>query len=773
VTTLPASTYRLQLHARFDFDAARAVVPYLYELGVDWIYLSPVFAARQGSEHGYDVIDPGAVNAALGGREGLVQLADDVHAAGMKVLVDIVPNHQAVTTQNPRWTAMLRDGEGSQAARWFDVDWSGNDRVPARKLAWPVLALEPHEEIERGALALDRGPDGAAVLRYDAETLPVVGDLSADLTDVLAAQSYVLLQWRTGSPFRNYRRFFDVSELVGVRVEDDEIFAASHELLGELLRDGVVDGIRVDHVDGLADPAAYLVALRAMAGAVPIFVEKILATGETLPAEWPVDGTTGYEYTNDLTALLVDPDGRAVLEAALRDENEHVPFPTVQRRAEREVLRGLFVAEWAWIRRRLADAALEDALAALTVALPVYRTYGVGGQPWSPRDREWLARAAEIARSELDADPGAVNAAVQRLVSDGELLVRWQQLTGAVMAKGHEDTACYRYPALLAQAEVGGDPGDPVLDAVVRTHDRARARLADGRLGMTATSTHDTKRSEDVRARLAALSERADAFELALGRWRALVQPAEGVTRVEARFVAQTLLGVWPTDERDIEATAARVDQYLVKALREAKQLTSWLDPDESHEADVRALARRSFEDGGQLLRKAFGSLLDELVEAGERDALAQLTWKLGLPGTADIYQGTELLDLSLVDPDNRRPVDFDARARLLATGEAPPKLRYTTAGLRARREHRELFVAGDYMPLDVAGAFAFARRAGAEWAIVIARVPGPPPSGALALPDGAPSTWTDVYTERAHAAPLAPGEILGAAPAALLIASA
>ena len=769
----PASTYRVQLHAQFDFDAARAIVPYLRDLGVDWMYLSPVFAARQGSEHGYDVIDPCTVNGELGGYEGLVRLAADVHAAGMGILVDIVPNHQAATTQNPRWTAMLRDGDGSHAARWFDVDWSGNDRVPPGKLVWPMLGHEPEEEIASGALALARGPDGVPVLRYGTEMLPVVGDVAAGIDGLLAEQSYELMQWRTGDPFRNYRRFFDVSELVGVRVEDEEIFAASHALLAALVRDGIVDGVRVDHVDGLADPAAYVVALRRLVGDVPIFVEKVLAAGETLPDEWPVDGTTGYEHTNDLIALLIDPAGRAALEAALREENEEVPFPTVERRAKREVLRGLFTAEWLRLRRRLDDASLEDALAALTVALPVYRTYGVVDAPFSARDRAWLGRAAEIAVTDHGADAAAISRVIKRLAHDGVLLVRWQQLTGAVMAKGHEDTACYRYPALLAQAEVGGDPGDPVDDALARAHERGRARLTDGRLGMTATSTHDTKRSEDVRARMAALSEHADEFESALARWRAVVRPAQGVTRVEQRFVAQTLLGVWPTDAHELSSVAARVDEYLLKALREAKQLTSWLDPDESHEADVRALASRTFENGGRIMREAFGALLDELVAAGERNALAQLTWKLGMPGTADVYQGTELVDLSLVDPDNRRPVDFGARARLLASGPAPPKLRCTAAGLRARRAHRALFVAGEYIPLDVPGCFAFARRHDREWVIAIARVPGAAPDGALARPEGAPATWRDVYTDRTLDAPLALPDIFAVYPAALLIASA
>lgn len=798
----PASTYRLQLNARFDLDAARELVPYLRELGVAWLYLSPVFAARQGSEHGYDVVDPNVVNPELGGREALDRLAAAVRDAGMGILLDIVPNHQAASTQNPRWVAMLRDGPASEAARWFDVDWRGGEAVAEGVLVWPLLGRDLDHELADGSLMLDAGPHGAPVLRYGAEVLPVVGAPTGSVREVLERQHYRLVQWRSGSALRNYRRFFDIGELAGVRVEDPAVLHDSHELVRALISSSTVHGLRVDHVDGLADPAGYLDALRAMAGeAAFVVVEKILGTDEALPADWPVDGTTGYEIADALTGVLVDPGGRARLEDALLRDNDGVRFPTVQRRAKREVLFGLFEAEWARVRRLLDEASLSpDALAALTVALDVYRTYfsDVRG---TDDDRRRVEHAAAAAGEDATSDVVAVRAVASFITGDAansapsdaraELVRRWQQLTGAVMAKGHEDTALYRYPALLAQAEVGGDPGDDCAGALARFHTRAAAHR-----GLVTTSTHDTKRSEDVRARLAVVSERAEEFEAGLRRWRERVEPADGVTRVEQRFVAQTLLGAWPLDPDELEsgAFAARMTAYLTKALREAKQHTSWLSPDEEHERAVNALVSRSTEQRGRPFRDAFGSLVDDVAFFGAVNALAQLTWKLALPGTVDVYRGTELWDLSLADPDNRRPVDFACRRALLArAAEANPaewrsgaiKLRLTAAGLRARREDPELFVAGDYVPLPVEGerashVLAFARRARDRWAVAVApRLPaslterGRFPVGEavwgntrVALPEDV--HWRDVFTASGVSSSRL-ADILAALPTALL----
>jgi malto-oligosyltrehalose synthase len=774
---IPASTYRLQLHAGFDLDAARALVPYLHDLGVDWVYLSPVFAARRGSEHGYDVVAPDVVNPELGGRAAFDRLVAAARDAGLGVLLDIVPNHQAASTQNPRWVAMLRDGPGSEAAAWFDVDWDAG--TPPGTLVWPLLERELDDEIARREVVLDAGPDGVPVVRAHGEVLPVAG-AGDDLRSVLDAQCYRLVPWRTGGRLRNYRRFFDVSELAGVRVEDPAVRWASHVLVCDLVESRAVQGLRVDHVDGLADPTGYLEWLAAATG-VPVFVEKILAADEDLPAGWPVTGTTGYEMGAALTAVLVEPDGRARLEDALLREHDGVRFATVQRRAKREVLFGLFDAEWRSVCRALeraaaeagteaAPGALADALAAVTIALSVYRTYRTDG-PALPGDRARIDDAVRAA--EPGVDPGALAAVRELLVGEtgggagAALVTRWQQLTGAVTAKGHEDTACYRYPALLAQAEVGGDPGDDATGALALLHRRAARHR-----GLVATTTHDTKRGEDVRARLAVLSELPGEFERGLARWRRRVGAGRGVTPVEQRFVAQTLLGAWPLDD-DLDRFATRVEAYLTKALREAKQASSWTSPDPDHEAAVVALASRSVARGGRLLREAFGRLVDDVALHGACNGLAQLTWKLGMPGVVDVYRGAELWDLSLVDPDNRRPVDFSARAGILAAGGADlagwrsgaVKLHMTARGLAARRARRALFTEGEYRPLEAQGpraacVVAFARR-GEGWAVAVAprhstRVArGAFPLGAVwegtrvVLPTSAPTAWVDAFTDR------------------------
>jgi (1->4)-alpha-D-glucan 1-alpha-D-glucosylmutase len=638
----PVSTYRLQLSRDFTFAAAIELVPYLARLGIDWLYLSPIFAAQPGSQHGYDVIDPTVVNPELGGRPALDLLARAAHDAGLRLLVDIVPNHQAATAENARWQKALATREPG----WFDVEWVD------------------------------------------------------------------------GEP--RYRRFFDVDQLVGVRVEDESVFRETHALVFELLAQGVVDGLRVDHVDGLADPGEYLERLqRATDGAYTV-VEKIVARDETLPP-WPVAGTTGYEAGDALTALCIDPDGRAHLVEGLARENGSRTFAEVEHESKAYVLDTSFTAEWDRLLDLLADDMLVPALREVTLALDVYRTYAD-----TPADRAHFARAA----GGLTARTAEALAARLLTGSPSGLATRWRQLSGPVMAKGHEDTACYRYPALLAQNEVGGNPGADERDAVERFH-----RLAAGYGGLIATSTHDSKRSEDVRARLAVLSERSPAFETALRRWRVLVEPDPRVTPPELRFVAQTLLGAWPLEASGLPEFATRVDDYLTKALREAKQSSNWISPNEAHERAVIDCALATIDNDGKLFHDAFGPLVDEVMFFGALNSLAMLTWKLGMPGTPDVYRGSELWDLTLVDPDNRRPVDFDRRRTLLAEHERADarallrdwrsgavKLHVTASGLHARRERRELFARGEYVPLDTPpGVFAFARRLGDEWAVAVA----------------------------------------------------
>jgi (1->4)-alpha-D-glucan 1-alpha-D-glucosylmutase len=796
VTDTPVSTYRLQLDARFDFDAARDLLPYFRDLGVDWLYVSPIFTARPGSLHGYDVVDPTAVNPELGGRRGLEQLADAAHAAGMKILLDIVPNHEAVTTSNPHWFALLRDGQDADIA-WFDVDWTGNEFVPPGKILWGLLTEDVNDALAAATLRPTTTAAGAPALEYGGEQLPLREcEPQSTLPRRLGCQHYQLAHWRAARDFLNYRRFFDVSELAGVRVEDPAVFRASHALVFELLDQGVIDGLRVDHVDGLAEPGAYLQRLAAAIGTRPVFVEKILTGDESLPPDWPVCGTTGYETTAAITAVLLDPDGLATL-TRVHDDHD---FAVSERFAKRDALRELFVPEWRRLKRSLRGDALTTALEEVTVALGVYRTYL--GEAAS--ERVHLDRAFAAARREGVASPDALDALYELLTASDEgadraFVVRWEQLCAAVMAKGREDTALYRSPPSLALADVGCDPGDDVRDAVARFHAQQVARVASGRPGMTTTTTHDTKRSEDTRARLAALTELADAYVAGLDRWIKAVEPLPAVSRAVCDFVAQTLLASWPLDPGARLNYGDRIGAYLVKAMREAKQATSWLAPDATYESGVVALALRSIAENGALLRAAFGTLLDEIAWFGAINGLAQLTWKLGLPGTCDIYRGTEFWDLSLVDPDNRRPVDFDARTRALRhqratlTGWASGavKLHMTRAGLRARRAHRALFQTGAYVPLSVAGdaALAFARHDGDAWAVACApRLPtrlaprGRWPTGgavweshALDLPAGAPTRWVNVYSDstiEARDDRLRIADLCADFPAALLVAS-
>jgi (1->4)-alpha-D-glucan 1-alpha-D-glucosylmutase len=660
----PVSTYRLQLNRDFPFATATQLVPYLRRLGVDWLYLSPIFAAQPGSQHGYDVIDPTSVNPELGGRTALDALAAAAHDAGMRILVDIVPNHQAATAENARWQAALATHDPG----WFDVDW----------------------------------PDGKP----------------------------------------RYRRFFDVDQLVGVRVEDEAVFRETHALLFELLASGVVDGLRVDHVDGLADPGEYLERLRRSTDGAYTVVEKILARDETLP-EWPVAGTTGYEAGDALTALGIDPDGRARLVAALARETGSRAFAEVEHESKSLVLDAIFAPEWDRVLDLLGDDVLVPALREVTLALDVYRTYGD-----TPADRARFDRAAGALT------PHTAAALRNRLLTGAPsgLATRWRQLSGPVMAKGHEDTACYRYPALLAQNEVGGNPGADERDAPARFH-RIAARYG----GLIATSTHDSKRSEDVRARLCVLSERSPAFVTALRRWQVLVDPAPGVTPAEQRFVAQTLLGAWPLHDSELPEFATRVGTYLTKALREAKQSSNWISPNEAHERSVMDCALATIADDGKLFHTAFGPLVDEVMFFGALNSLAMLTWKFGMPGTPDVYRGCELWDLTLVDPDNRRPVDFERRQTLLDEIEriddaalltdwrsGAVKLRVTANGLRARRAHPDLFLRGEYIPLDAPpGLFAFARRHGDDWAVAVAPRLATRVTTCGTWPTG-PETWGD-----------------------------
>jgi (1->4)-alpha-D-glucan 1-alpha-D-glucosylmutase len=770
----PTSTYRLQLTAEQDFDAAAALVPYLAGLGVDALYVSPVLTAAPGSTHGYDVADPTVVSAVLGGEEGRQRLLAALRTAGMGLVVDIVPNHLGVGVPhaNPWWWDVLRLGEASAYARYFDIDW----RTPgaAGRVLLPVLADSP--------AALDdlRVADGE--LRYFDKRYPLAPG-TADLGDAKAvheAQHYRLVPWRTSD--QNYRRFFAVSDLAGIRVEDAAVFDATHAEIVRWAQAGELVGLRIDHPDGLADPAGYLTRLRAAVGPeVWLLVEKILEPGEALP-DWPVAGTTGYDAMAEVDGVLVDPAGEAGF-TVLDERLTGVPtvWHDLVHDCKLDVATGMLAAE---VRRaaRLAaevpDAA--PALAELAACFEVYRSYlPAGSEHLDP-----AMAAAAARRSDLAA---ALDALSPRLRDPAdELASRFQQISGAVMAKGVEDTAYYRWTRFVAANEVGGDParfGLAPADFGSALVKRARQHPA----GMTSLSTHDTKRAADVRARLAVLAELPDEWAQVVDRWETLAptpDPALG------HLLWQTVAGSWPIERERLQA-------YLTKAIREARTRTSWNDPDAGFEAAMAAAADATYDN--EALHADVSAFVDQITPYGWSNSLSATLLQLAMPGVPDTYQGTELWDKSLVDPDNRRPVDFAARSALLAAVDAgwpdrlPPvdatgaaKLLVVSRVLRLRRDRPGLFT--DVLPLVAEGeaaehAVAFGRGGGSDGVgegrggivAVATRLPyglrqaGSWRATTLSLP--AAGRWTDAITGRSFTGAEPPlADLLDRYPVALLV---
>jgi (1->4)-alpha-D-glucan 1-alpha-D-glucosylmutase len=714
----PRATYRLQLHAGFTFDDAAALVGYLAWLGVSHVYCSPVLAPAPGSTHGYDVVDPQRVNPELGGDAGRRRLLAAAAEHGLGLVVDLVPNHLCVARPelNAWWWDLLRRGPDSPYARFFDVDWG------AGRLLLPVLADE--SDLDRLRLG-ER--DGHAVLELDAGCWPV-GDTerlpATTPRQVHDRQIYELVAWQRGSAELTYRRFFDVSDLAGVRVEDPVVFEACHALPTSWGRAGEVDGWRIDHPDGLADPTGYLTRLAAATPGISIAVEKILAPGEDLPRAWPVTGTTGYDALRMLDGIHLDPAGERPL-TALYDRicGAEQVWPELVHDAKREVAGGLLAAETARLARLGADP---DALAEVAACLRVYRTY----LPAHGRE-ELEAALAEAHRRRPDLATH-LDALGSRLADPGdELCQRFQQTSGMVMAKGVEDTAFYRYHRLVCLNEVGGDPGRFGVSPEEFHGFFARRELHWPR-AMTALTTHDTKRSEDVRARLALLSEVPAEWAQVWGALDAAALAVDGGPEVDAPtryLIAQTVLGAWPIG-------ADRLTRYLEKATREAKRHTSWTDPNPAYDTAVAGLCRAVLDDPDYTT--AVRGLVERLAGAERTGAQARALLHAAVPGVPDIYRGSEIGDRTLVDPDNRAPLDV---ARLAARDH--PKQRVLRTVLAARAEG--LLAPGcGYEPLTTPTGHTLAFRRG-DALVAAARLPlglqamGEPP--AIALPAG---TWTD-----------------------------
>ncbi|MCX4783245.1 malto-oligosyltrehalose synthase [Streptomyces sp. NBC_01264] len=723
----PASTYRLQLHPEFTFGHVRAAVPYLASLGASHLHLSPVLEAVPGSSHGYDVTDHTRVRVELGGEDGLRALAAEARAHGLALVLDIVPNHMALPAplrlNRPLWE-VAREGPGSPYARWFDIDWEAG----GGQLLLPVLAepLDPGE-IETAIEADGRGE--RAVLRIGELEFPLrEGTAHLEPAALLAAQWYRPACWREARTGLNYRRFFTISELIGVRVEDPEVFGVTHAKVLELVRDGVVEGLRIDHVDGLADPEGYLRRLRDAVGRdCWVVVEKILAREERLAPAWPVAGTTGYDALYRVDGVLTDPAGAARLDARFREETGQPRWERTAAAAAREVLTGDLAAELATLER-LAGPEHASAVRELLIAYPVYRPY--------PGDPHPAPEALERAAAEAGAAP--VGGVRELLLRDPAFAARFAQTSAALRAKSLEDRAFYRYAPLLSATEVGGDPGAPAV-TVAEFHAYCAERARWWPRSGTVLTTHDTKRSADVRARISALSQDPQAV------------PAPAGADPQLAWVAwQTAFGLGADG-----AAAERSDrlaQALLKAVREAALHTTWTEQDPAYEATV-----------PEHLPKSAPEPAGALAAAARANLLGAALLHLAVPGVPEVYQGSETEYRALVDPDNRRPAVFprEALARLDAgaapAGTAEEKLALTAALLRLRRSEPELFAGYEALPARGPAAehcVAFARSAGLV--AVVTRL-----SHGLAGAGG----WRDT------ALPLPPGRwrplpLLGAAPA-------
>ncbi|MFC8528531.1 malto-oligosyltrehalose synthase [Nocardia sp. NPDC057227] len=705
------STYRLQLRPdALTFADARSIAEYLQQLGISHLYLSPILTAVRGSTHGYDVTDPTTVSAALGGPAGLKALADEVRTRGMGLIVDLVPNHVGVgdPRQNKWWWDVLRHGRESQYAHWFDIDWSQGNGAGGR-LALPVL----QGENDPAALGVDRSGPEPMLSLHDMRFPIAPGTDGDNALRIHDKQHYRLVSWKSG--VCTYRRFFAVSELAAVRQEDPEVFEATHRELAAWCEHDLIDGVRIDHPDGLADPIGYLHRLRKLLGPDRLLlIEKILANREPLDPTLPIDGTTGYDALADLGGVLIDPAGEPALTELSRRFTGHGSdrswIGETEHRIKRAVAETILSPE---VRRLVAaikhDAdtpgfdtmALTNATIEVLAFMPVYRA------DYSPLAGMTGAVVAEVERrnAELTAP---LQVLVTALARDGEAQIRFDQVCGAMTAKAVEDAMFYRAVRLISLQEVGGSPAR-FARSVNEFHLANSERATRWPSSMTTLSTHDTKRGEDVRARIGVLSQVGNTWARRVRSWQEATPSPDGAT---ALFLLQNMFGVWPADGRpasSVPGLRERIHQYAEKAIREAGTRTSWEDPDTEFETAVHRWLDAVI-DGP--VGSGLNDLVHELAPHAWSDALAQKLLQLCGPGVPDIYQGCELWEDSLVDPDNRRPVDFMVRAGMLQMLETTPPLDPTGAAkmwvvayaLWLRRERPECFVGGSYLPMHAIG---------------------------------------------------------------------
>jgi (1->4)-alpha-D-glucan 1-alpha-D-glucosylmutase len=925
---VPLATYRLQFNSNFTFRQAIPVLDYLRDIGISHVYASPILASRSGSGHGYDVTDPTNIGQDIGGEDGFAEFQAALEQRGMGLLLDIVPNHMAASSENRWWMDVLEFGPDSPFASYFDIDWKPPSRTLENKLLLPFLGRSFGDILNDGELRID-WRDGRFVLQYGEQVFPIApgsyaqilsyqegqanelrdsdspaaqewrgiralaetlaisdsrGQAAGErrtkfdsmrerlrdllgasreiaeflgsalkglngsagdprsfsmLEQILSKQHYRLAFWQTASDAINYRRFFSITDLVGMRVEDPSVFNATHDLAVRIGLKPACSGLRIDHIDGLRDPLGYLKRLRDRLSAQDsgreapyLVVEKILETNEWLPEEWPVEGTTGYDYLNVANRLLVDEHQTEAMEKVYAEwTGLRLNFDDVLYDKKKLVMRTLFAVEMRALGRLLGELARDDryarelypaelreALIEITACLPVYRTY-IQALEIPDASRAVLDEAIRCARQrrptlapeyfDFVSDVLLLAAPEQVRPDQREarlaFVTRWQQFTGSIMAKGFEDTALYVYFPLASLNEVGGDPRLTARDASA-FHSFISARREKWPDSMNATTTHDTKRSEDTRARIAVLSEMPERWAANLQAWSRMNQPYEsqvdGVAvpdRSEEYLFYQTLIGVWPLDEGDWAATVTRVREYLIKATREAKVYTRWDRPNQAREAALQDFVTKALDRSrNPEFCSSFERFQDCTARYGMLNGLAQTLLKATCPGVPDCYQGSELWDLRLVDPDNRATIDFEARGARLdqlhkeceskcgrdreellrSWRDGRVKMHVLTQALNARNEQPDLFLSGDYRPLETEGAHkdrvvAFARRNANRWMIsvtprCVASLHAPILGHGerhgfwkdtwLALPDGAPETWTNALAD-GGAASISAGE--------------
>jgi (1->4)-alpha-D-glucan 1-alpha-D-glucosylmutase len=766
---IPRATYRLQFNKSFTFDQAAERAPYFAALGVSHIYASPILTARAGSMHGYDVVDHSRINPELGGGDGFVRMAAALKAQNIGIILDIVPNHMAVGGgDNVWWLDVLENGRASPYASFFDIDFDTPDTTLRGKILAPFLGAPYGEALRSGDLKLERA-DGKFRIAYHRHIFPIRPEDQAEISNdvrkfddretlhaLLQRQNFVLAWWRSAGDRINWRRFFDVTELAGLRVERPEVLEATHQLTFDLYARGMIDGVRVDHIDGLADPAGYCRALRARLDALDaerpvdaapgpawLIVEKILGARETLPSGWGADGTSGYDFMNQVSALQHDPAGERPLSGLWRQVSRRPGgFESEEQAAREEILTGAFEGQLTRCAaafhqialreietRDVTQAALRRAIIGIVRHLRLYRGYATG-QVGSPPVSDGLRRAAALATREAPGEAWPIAFILDALTGEdaADAVRLFNQLTAPVAAKAVEDTAFYRYGRLLSRNDVGFDPGRLTISAA-DFHEAMTARAAAQPAAMLATATHDHKRGEDVRARLAVLSEMPQLWAAKIAEWSALNaawRPAERIDGDECQLY-QMLTGAWPLEaDDDLDGFRARIAGWRLKALREAKLRTSWAAPDAGFEARDREFLdalldpRRS-----ATFLSSLRGWVRHIAAAGAMNALTQMTLRNTVPGIPDLYQGTEFWDFSLVDPDNRRPVDYALRAAALADEplaalaqhwrDGRIKQRLLTQLLNLRAVEPALFAAGDYRALTVEGpraanVLAFAR---------------------------------------------------------------